>query len=966
MKKFVCFILLISSINCSAQYSRSYGNVLPTSHGRFSNYFHVDEGQKTLFTNLYVDDYTNELTLTTQEIDEEGEVIGVRKDVYKDSKFINKKDFVNSISGIFYKDGIRFYTLLLESTNTIYLNRVNIVWLKTDEETGELLDMKVSDQIFHQGYTETKLINGEMVTYLTSGLYLKRISMDLDQFGNEISENITTHNDLAAEIEKGRVLGTLLVVKGKEIYVNNENANDWHLLLVRRNGVNDSEKLQVSPNYHFLNLLSATTFLNDEDQIVITDGEHFNIIDENGTVLKTHDTEMGLTLHMNQNYTFFKNGKYHVLFQVNGNYGATLLILDKEFNKLVQKPMDEINMVRTTIVGDKCFIEGTIPIIQKFTKDPNSEIPGDLPYLECFKEEPVLFWDEYFRSFSFNNSDLTVNAGIGTRVFLSAGIFRGIKYKDKSINEQLLENYLAKDTDNTLFGNTNFFFEGTSEVPGPCTNYADYDEVEEAKYNRSYFVSKKMIENHLDSLANGSNSYIPPWAIRNWPGNGNPEIGQAQKLAEFYDKNGNGIYEPMQGDYPLIYGDECIFSITHYWDLDMTNRFVEFHSYLYHFSCDTSSILNNVLFRKLNVISRGADLDEFYMGIYQDGDVGHPKDDYVGTNVDLGMTYIYNARDIDAYLVSDDMSGYQLMAQGTMVLKGFKQKDDGIDNDFGVEENESINGVGYGDEIVDNEYRGLDYSIHYYDLNVTYTNNDWTTPVVLLSTPENQIGWYNNLRGLTAAGNPITYGDYGFGGTLNTKYAFPWLQDTYNFGTNGETPPFEGWAEFNTDGNGQENGINLGDRRILAGLGQTELRLNDTISIDYTYLFARDKEPTSSRLTSVDSLFRLGEYVRNSFLENELSCGSTFDFLVVPEPDKKEVEPKELQIFPNPSTGELKILGISEQNEVNIYALNGAVVRRIQNYQEGELIDLYELRSAIYLIQIIDENVSIVKKLVKI
>ena len=61
-----------------------------------------------------------------------------------------------------------------------------------------------------------------------------------------------------------------------------------------------------------------------------------------------------------------------------------------------------------------------------------------------------------------------------------------------------------------------------------------------------------------------------PESIRDWPANGNS--AQDQFLAPFYDQNGNGYYEPEQGDYPdynitgdndeaELYGDQTLWWI---------------------------------------------------------------------------------------------------------------------------------------------------------------------------------------------------------------------------------------------------------------------------------------------------------------------------------------------------------------------------------------------------------------------
>ena len=58
-----------------------------------------------------------------------------------------------------------------------------------------------------------------------------------------------------------------------------------------------------------------------------------------------------------------------------------------------------------------------------------------------------------------------------------------------------------------------------------------------------------------------------PESIRDWPANGNS--AQDQFLAPFFDQNGNGYYEPEQGDYPdyNITGDNDeaeLYGIKHY------------------------------------------------------------------------------------------------------------------------------------------------------------------------------------------------------------------------------------------------------------------------------------------------------------------------------------------------------------------------------------------------------------------
>src|SRR5690606_33742750 len=62
----------------------------------------------------------------------------------------------------------------------------------------------------------------------------------------------------------------------------------------------------------------------------------------------------------------------------------------------------------------------------------------------------------------------------------------------------------------------------------------------------------------LNDAENGTNTqqenfpdYQIPQSILGWPGNGDPTLDQALRLAPFFDRNGDGYYDPEgAGDYP--------------------------------------------------------------------------------------------------------------------------------------------------------------------------------------------------------------------------------------------------------------------------------------------------------------------------------------------------------------------------------------------------------------------------------
>src|SRR3989338_5060419 len=181
-----------------------------------------------------------------------------------------------------------------------------------------------------------------------------------------------------------------------------------------------------------------------------------------------------------------------------------------------------------------------------------------------------------------------------------------------------------------------------SHVPGPYSpNSAENIQLID-KYTRGYYVDRDMIDNHLYMISSGNANYVIPFGIREWPAHGDVGVGQAADLAPFVDQNNNGMYEPELGDYPSIYGSRCILNMFH-GNPEYNYSGLEFHQYIYTFECDTSDLLNSTVFVTLHIFAREGDFTDAYFSKFSDGDIGNPTDDYLGTNVELGMTYTYNA-----------------------------------------------------------------------------------------------------------------------------------------------------------------------------------------------------------------------------------------------------------------------------------------------------------------------------------
>ena len=251
---------------------------------------------------------------------------------------------------------------------------------------------------------------------------------------------------------------------------------------------------------------------------------------------------------------------------------------------------------------------------------------------------------------------------------------------------------------------------GNDFYPGPLTIDGTAQSTLEMQtaYNRVWYVTRTMIDEHLAHF--NEPGYEPAESILNWPAHGTFE-NTAANLAPFYDVNGDGIYNALDGDYPLIRGDEAVFSIfndagTHS-ESGGVSLGIEIHCMTYAFNEPQDAALSNTVFNR-----SAATYEATYIGMWSDFDIGYGTDDYIGCDVSRGMYYGYNGEEQDGP-GTGSFSGVP-PTQGCVILAGPWQQADGVDN-MGCDDadwhffasdtisNQAINGLGFGDGIVDNE-----------------------------------------------------------------------------------------------------------------------------------------------------------------------------------------------------------------------------------------------------------------------
>ena len=335
--------------------------------------------------------------------------------------------------------------------------------------------------------------------------------------------------------------------------------------------------------------------------------------------------------------------------------------------------------------------------------------------------------------------------------------------------------------------------------------------------------------------------YEPPSIIKNWPAHPDPENdpeGIANFLAPFYDADGDYEYHPENGDYPYydinnelchtkiptmeeekdgtMYGSILVDQVlkgdqTLWWifndkgasHTESGGQAIGIEVRAQAFAFATNDEINNMTFYSYEIINRSTyTLTGTYFSPWTDVDLGYGWDDYVGCDVARGLGYGYNGTAVDGS-GEPEAYGAQPPAIGIDFFQGPYMDADGIDNpkytylyqtvwdavlndsvlvayDSTQIVDESINGVNFGNGIIDDERFGMRRFV--YHNNGSGDNSD----------PDNAPEYYNYLRGIWKNGAKMRYGGNAFSGSdvvgPECDFMFPGDSDPWNWGTGGAVP----------------------------------------------------------------------------------------------------------------------------------------------------------------------------------
>lgn len=448
--------------------------------------------------------------------------------------------------------------------------------------------------------------------------------------------------------------------------------------------------------------------------------------------------------------------------------------------------------------------------------------------------------------------------------------------------------------------------------------------------------------------------------IINWPAHGDITRGQDYYLAPFYDRDGDGVYNPANGDHPWyddilgrddiqcgidrrisLFGDE-----THWWVFNDKGNIhgesggdpigMEIRAQAFAFA--TNDEVNSMTFYNYELINRGTQtLFSTYFAQYMDADLGNATDDYVGCDVSRGLGYCFNGDQVDESNGSNQGYGDNPPAIGVDFFEGPYQDADNIDNIGPIFDSvlqdyvaPSVNdaiagdgivyrgiGTGYSDGIIDNERFGM-RRFTYYTNGATFPYND----------PATAAQFYNYMSGTWQDGSEMFYGGAGYAGstgatTIESDYLFPGDSDPLHWGTAGQDPGFD-WDEATSNNP-------PGDRRFVQSAGPFTLRPGAVNNITVGVVYARGTD--GDLFSSVRALKRA-----------DTKAQALFDncFRILSPPDAPRLRIQELEnelilMLDNPVSSNNYKEQYLEEDKINIVDEGVDRFYRFEGYQIYQL-----------------------------
>jgi hypothetical protein len=334
---------------------------------------------------------------------------------------------------------------------------------------------------------------------------------------------------------------------------------------------------------------------------------------------------------------------------------------------------------------------------------------------------------------------------------------------------------------------------GNDYWPGPVTN-GSVDAATCSNYDHHFSVLGADIASAQAAFAakgTGTTLADIPNDVQAWPAVGNPYLSTnpalvgktyniTAPLAPFWDANNDGVYDPVQGDYPSIpcngkpgtaYADQMVFWVFN----DIGNIHTQTNGQAIGvqvnalaFAFQTTDDINNMTFYNYQIINQSTNsLFQTYISQWVDPDNGCYDNDRVGCDTTRNLGFCYNGSTPDPNCANEFGYGSDLPTVGVSFFEG------------------PLNDSG--------QQIGMSSFVYF------------TNGAVAAQTDPSTAPQYRNYQtGFWADGTPFTAGGTGYGGTVKTGFIFP-----------GNPSDPTGWSECTADNGNFADG----DRRFVESSG---------------------------------------------------------------------------------------------------------------------------------------------------
>jgi hypothetical protein len=439
--------------------------------------------------------------------------------------------------------------------------------------------------------------------------------------------------------------------------------------------------------------------------------------------------------------------------------------------------------------------------------------------------------------------------------------------------------------------------------------------------DKVFQVSGEDIQAHIADFEDNGTIDSPVPSIFGWPGRGNPFFPEYNDglelpittygLAPYWDVDGDGIYNPMEGDYPIVEIRGCnntsIIPGQLYWcvytlfDPFSNEDRLGVQLSVFTFSCEEEHPLNNTILANYKTLYTADEpLDSSYWGLFTDFDLGCPFDDYIGSFPERNLAFCYNSDNMD-----EDCSG----------VSGF-----------------GANPPAVGVDIFRGPLAVVDDQIEELPLSsiMAYYNGAAATTPPATTDPSTLPEFYNYLNGLWRDGTPLTSGGIGYQGMEETPFAFPGLPEQE-----------DGWTEWEAQNPPS-------DRRVLMSFGPFTLQpgaVNEFI-LGYSYYRGEGDhlaQPEGLR----DQADQIQAYFDSCFgldAPNLPPCTP-----IVSHTEEAAFSPRNpIKIYPNPAK---EIIHIESPYPLEIVHISDMQGKHIRSFR-GNVGDVSDLPAGLYFLEV--------------